>query len=65
MTIHNPRALQHAEVPNPPQAFCDGKVCFDSPKLAWEAATLRQSRGKRKAMRCPKCGFYHVAGARR
>jgi len=64
MTIHNPRALQHAEVPNPPQAFCDGKVCFDGPNLAWKVAKGRKSRGQRVAYYCENCRSWHVGAPR-
>jgi hypothetical protein len=40
---------------------CDGKVGFDSYKLA-NGVTARKNRKGRNAYRCKNCGKWHVGG---
>lgn len=52
--------------PNPVEAQCEGKPCFDSPKLAWAVMEDRQrSRGKRDVYRCEYCGRWHIGGGKK
>jgi hypothetical protein len=43
-------------------SVCEGKVAFESPKLARKAA--KRGKKKREVYRCGACGRWHVGGMR-